>query len=89
MIKDKAIMEIKELKKDFLISLNFERFNSSSSAPSNTISINPKVPNMGSNPDRSGILKEKRSAICRTIHPKINKSITEGIFVRADERSKR
>ena len=82
-------METNELKKDFLISLNFDRFNSSSSAPSNTISINPKVPNMGSNPEISGILKEKKSAICLTVHPKSNKSITEGIFVRDDVRSKR
>ena len=53
MIKDKTNIEINELRKDFLISLNLERLNSSSNAPSNTISINPKVPNMGSSPERS------------------------------------
>jgi hypothetical protein len=88
-IKDKASMEIKELKNDFFIRFNFDLFSSSSSAPSNTISINPNVPNMGRRPDRSGILKEIKSAICLAVHPRINKSITDGILVRAEVRSKR
>jgi len=86
-IKDKANVEMKELKNDFLISLNLDLFSSNSRAPSNTISINPNVPKIGSKPERSGILKEIRSAICLADHPKINSRITEGIFVRADVRS--
>ena len=80
-------MEPNELKKDFFISLNFEGLISSSNAPSSTIKIKPSVPRMGSSPERSGTVIEKKLVISLTPHPKISNRITEGILVRAEDKS--
>ena len=64
-----------------IINFFLERFSSKSSAPSNTISINPTVPIIGSIGDKFGMLMPKKSAAWRTAHPTINSSITDGIFV--------
>ena len=72
---------------DFLTNAVLDLLNSTSSEPSNTIRIRPRVPSMGKSPDNSGTSIPKNTAICFTAHPKSSNKITDGIFVLDDEKS--
>lgn len=68
---------------------SFDLSNSNSREPSNTIRINPTVPSMGSNTERSGTTTLKKTVSCLMTQPKSSNKMTEGILVLAELKSNR
>jgi hypothetical protein len=73
---------------EFAISFFFEESIVKSRLPSSTIKINPIVPIIGNNPDKSGTLILKLSVNELINIPVIIKSITPGILVYFADNSK-
>ena len=84
----KASIGSNALSDDFLINDSLDLLSSSSNEPSKTIKIRPMVPSIGNSGFKSGICMWNKSTVCFTIQPHSTRSMTEGIFVRAELMSK-